>query len=68
VAVGIGRGVRYFGEALLALWYGERAIDYLQTNGTRIFIILAVAIAIFAAVWLFLRRRRASLAGGDTQS
>ena len=24
VAVALGRGVRYFGEALLALWYGER--------------------------------------------
>ena len=24
VAVSIGRGIRYFGEGLLALWYGER--------------------------------------------
>src|SRR6476661_1525521 len=23
IAVGAGRGVRYFGEALLAVWYGE---------------------------------------------
>ena len=26
-AVAIGRGMRYFGEGLLAVWYGEQAID-----------------------------------------
>ena len=32
VAVAIGRGVRYFGEGLLALWYGERALAFMQEN------------------------------------
>ena len=29
IAIGIGRGLRYFGEGLLALWYGERAAAFL---------------------------------------
>jgi len=32
VAVGIGRGIRYFGEGLLAVRYGDQAISYLENN------------------------------------
>lgn len=32
-AIAIGRGVRYFGEGLLALWYGDQAIEFLRENG-----------------------------------
>jgi membrane protein YqaA with SNARE-associated domain len=32
LAIGIGRGVRYFGEGLLAVRYGDRAIAYLENN------------------------------------
>jgi membrane protein YqaA with SNARE-associated domain len=31
-AVAVGRGARYFGEGLLALWYGEAAIRFLNEN------------------------------------
>jgi membrane protein YqaA with SNARE-associated domain len=33
LAVAIGRGVRYFGEALLAVRYGDRAAAFLAQNG-----------------------------------
>jgi membrane protein YqaA with SNARE-associated domain len=32
VAVAVGRGLRYFGEGLLALWYGERALTFVKDN------------------------------------
>ena len=32
IAIGIGRGIRYFGEGLLAIRYGDQAITYLETN------------------------------------
>lgn len=32
-AIAIGRGIRYFGEGLLALWYGDQAIEFLRENG-----------------------------------
>jgi membrane protein YqaA with SNARE-associated domain len=34
IAITIGRGLRYFGEALLAAWYGQQAIDFLHEHGT----------------------------------
>src|SRR3954468_7167133 len=33
IAIVIGRGARYIVEGLLALWYGERAMTYIQKNG-----------------------------------
>jgi len=32
LAIGIGRGIRYFGEGLLAVRYGDQAIEYLERN------------------------------------
>jgi membrane protein DedA with SNARE-associated domain len=32
VGVIVGRGIRYLGEGLLAVWYGERAFAFLESN------------------------------------
>src|SRR6202048_547989 len=32
LAIGIGRGIRYFGEGLLAVRYGDQATAYLENN------------------------------------
>src|SRR6266851_9761173 len=34
IAIAIGRGVRYFVEGLVAVWYGERAIAFIHAHGT----------------------------------
>lgn len=58
IAVGIGRGIRYFGQGYLAVLYGEQAAELMRAYGVEIGIGLAVtALAIGAAVF-FLRRRR----------
>lgn len=36
LAIAIGRGVRYFVEGLLAVWYGDRAIAFIHDNGTTV--------------------------------
>jgi membrane protein DedA with SNARE-associated domain len=56
VAVAIGRGIRYFGEALLALYYGDRAAEYLTTHSRGASILLAVLVLLIGT-WWFLRRR-----------
>ena len=33
-AIAIGRGMRYFVEGLLAVWYGEQAMVFIRENGT----------------------------------
>jgi uncharacterized membrane protein YdjX (TVP38/TMEM64 family) len=57
IAVAIGRGIRYFGEALLALYYGDRAAEYLTTHSREASIVLAIVVLVFGAIWLLRRRR-----------
>ncbi len=57
VAIGVGRGVRYFAEGLLAVWYGERAMQYIEAHGREaaLWTGLVVLVAGLAYAW---RRRR----------
>jgi membrane protein YqaA with SNARE-associated domain len=45
-AIAVGRGIRYFGEGLLAIWWGEVAIDYVRQNEQIVGFILA-GLAVF---------------------
>jgi hypothetical protein len=54
----IGRSIRYFGEGLLALWYGEQAIAFLHENARTVGVALAIAIAVGAAAWFWWKSRR----------
>jgi membrane protein YqaA with SNARE-associated domain len=63
VAVSIGRGIRYFGEGLLALWYGEQALAFLRNNAHTVGLWLGVAFLVGggALVWW---RKKAGQADG----
>ncbi len=59
LAITIGRGIRYFGEGMLAVYYGDQAMDFITANGQRISIALAgLAVVGFAAYVLMKRIRR----------
>ena len=58
VAVSIGRGVRYFGEGLLALWYGQWALDFLRAERRAVSMWLAVIVAVGGIAWMWWSRRR----------
>jgi membrane protein YqaA with SNARE-associated domain len=58
VAVGIGRGIRYFGQGYLAVLYGEQAAEFMRAYGTEMGMGLAVAALAIGAAVFFLRRRR----------
>jgi membrane protein YqaA with SNARE-associated domain len=59
IATIVGRGARYLIEGLLAVWYGERAIDFIRANAREV--ALAIGLAVVAGgVLYYLRRRRAS--------
>jgi membrane protein DedA with SNARE-associated domain len=61
VAIAIGRGIRYFGEAALALWFGDRALDFIRANGRAISIgIVVVLTAGLVGYLLFKKSRRAA--------
>lgn len=57
-AIAAGRGVRYFGEGLLAIWYGEETIAFLERHGLTITIVIAI-VGAMAGVWWVARRRPA---------
>jgi membrane protein YqaA with SNARE-associated domain len=59
-AIAIGRGIRYFGEGLLAVWYGERAIAYIESNGRWFSLILVGVLALGLGGYLLWSRSRRS--------
>ena len=58
IAIAGGRGIRYFGEALLALWYGDDAARFLTAHAREASLILAAAVVVIALV-VIVRRRQA---------
>ncbi|OFW08518.1 MAG: hypothetical protein A3H96_15120 [Acidobacteria bacterium RIFCSPLOWO2_02_FULL_67_36] len=65
LAVALGRGVRYFGEGVLAVWYGERAVAFLRENA-RVAGLTAAALVVGAALaWTIWHRRSRNSAGID---
>jgi membrane protein YqaA with SNARE-associated domain len=58
IAVGIGRGIRYFGQGYLAVLYGEQAAEFMRAHGTAVGIGLAAAAVVIGAAVFFLRRRQ----------
>jgi len=62
VAIGVGRGLRYFVEGLLAVWYGDMALHYIDEHGSQVALWAAILVLLggLAAVWW--RRRRPATA------
>lgn len=57
-AIAIGRGLRYFSEAMLAVWYGDRAIGFIQDNGPTVALWLVVVLALGSAAYVVVKRSR----------
>jgi membrane protein YqaA with SNARE-associated domain len=62
-AIMLGRAVRYFGEAWLAVRYGDQALGYLHANAANVLTAVLV-VAVGAVVFHLVRRRRSGLEGG----
>jgi membrane protein YqaA with SNARE-associated domain len=56
-AIVIGRGIRYFSEAILALVYGPVAIEFVQNNYGKIGLGFAVLVVATACIFFLTRRR-----------
>ena len=54
-SIAAGRGLRYFGAGLLAIWYGEQTIAFLELHGLKVAIAVAIAGAA-AGIWWARRR------------
>ena len=58
LAVGLGRGARYFGEGLLALWYGEQAAVFLKNNAREVSLGLAAVVLAAGLGWIWYHKRQ----------
>lgn len=58
LAIGIGRGLRYVGEGLLAVWYGDLAMAYIQDHGHQVALWVGVAVLVGGIAFLWWRNRR----------
>ena len=60
-AITLGRGIRYFGEALLAAWYGEAAIakmeSFVHDHGMALLVTVA-AVTVGGGLWIWYAGRR----------
>lgn len=71
IAISVGRGVRYFGEAVLAAWYGEaalkRAEQFVHDHTLGIAVVTSLLVAA-AAGWIWSSFRRHRFDSGDGSS
>jgi membrane protein YqaA with SNARE-associated domain len=58
LAVGLGRGIRYFGQGVLAVWYGEQAVAFLKSYGREVALGIGLAALAVGIALYFWRRRR----------
>ena len=58
LAIAIGRGFRYFGEGLLAVYYGDHAADFLNENAHIVALVVGIAALVFGVAWIVAKRRR----------
>ena len=59
-AIAIGRGMRYFGEGLLALRYGDQAMAFLHENSRTVALVLGIALSWALAAYLLVQRANAA--------
>lgn len=57
-ALAAGRGTRYGGEAWLARVYGDRALEFVTGNASRVFLPAVIVLVSAIAVWLLWRWRQ----------
>lgn len=68
ITVAIGRGLRFFGEGLLALWYGDLAIDWINTRGPSIALAMGFAALVGGVTYYVWKNRRHPASDGASGS
>ena len=58
LAVILGRGFRYFGEGLLAVWYGEQALEFLEDHGRQVALVVGLAVLVCGVIYFWWRSRQ----------
>jgi membrane protein YqaA with SNARE-associated domain len=65
-AIAVARGARYLALGLLAMYYGDRALELMRTHGRVVALWLVAVIVLGAVVWWVRERRLARTRAADT--
>ena len=57
LAIAVARGVRYLALGMLAIWYGDLALELMRTRGREVGLWLAGVLVLAALVWWRIARR-----------
>jgi membrane protein YqaA with SNARE-associated domain len=57
LAIILGRGFRYFGEGLLAVWYGERALEFIRLHGREVSLWFGLGVLGLGVLYVIWRAR-----------
>jgi membrane protein YqaA with SNARE-associated domain len=57
LAVAVGRGARYLALGLITVWYGQAAVQYLQTNAKPLAFIAAGVVLVCGVLYVLASRR-----------
>ena len=66
-AIAVARGIRYLALGVLAIYYGDAALELMRTKGAVVASGLAGIIVIAALLWFILARRRRRLAAAGAE-
>lgn len=65
MAIAIGRGIRYFGEGLLAVYYGDQAAEFLRENAGVVALVAGVLALTIGGGWFLWQRGRQPASPAD---
>ena len=57
ISIAVGRGVRYFGEGILAVLYGKRALDYIHENSRTVGLVLGLLVLVAGIAYYLWKKR-----------
>jgi membrane protein YqaA with SNARE-associated domain len=60
VAIAVARGLRYLALGVLAIYYGDAALELMRTHGRAVALWLAGLLVLGVVVWWWMRRRQAT--------
>src|SRR3954452_20476840 len=61
-AIAIGRGIRYFGEGLLAIWYGDQAMVFIEAHGREVSLVIVGLLVAAIVGWVLWSKAQAGKA------
>jgi len=57
ISIAVGRGVRYFGEGVLAVLYGKQALDYIHENSRTVGLVLGLLVLAAGVAYYVWKKR-----------